>query len=702
METSWVVSAGLVGAALCAAAFAAPAAGQSAAEVERTVALSAGEAFEKGMEAAGLRHDYKGGVVLYDASLIDDDGVAGGGGNPTWTDEAERSPDVVADARTQLKKILVVDRPEAAEAVLYVRPGRAELLFNGQLVSTRGSDKYFRIPPELVRKGQNEVIVRVPAESNATAGIKLLLRRQILENAPELKDKPPRSFQSTDGGRTWQPLDGELTVRLHLTQYAAEGSFASPVIDLADDNPSLTPLRGAEVRGVRIVADADEPTGTKIRWLARSGASPVYDRDTWTDWAAPQSLKPQGHRFLQWKAVLSTSNPKVTPTLRKITLEAKVAPAPLPAWAGKLAVAASRNAEIRYTSMPFAYEDPNHPKMRLLREKYRLDEVVKDGRTEMEKFVLLRNWVGQQWKFKGPEGHYPAWDADEILTRKTGMCCQYAMTLIQCAIALGHQARYVCGYHSGLGANMGTAHEVTEIWSNQYGKWVFLDPTPAANEHAADPRTGEPLSMLELHDRMIRHYYGDKPATYANRPREPKWSADIALVRGMDANMQIHAESDPPAKNRSGQAQWPSWTKWRMLCWVPRNDWYARPTPLPRLQGWNNWDWTGFWQWADDRVERDPRYAFFTNRRSDVEWTINQVRFAVAATEKPGALAVRMGTVTPFFQAFLVNVDGAGWKPVAGATFDWQLKPGKNRLEMRARNTSGVEGPVSFLEITNP
>lgn len=31
----------------------------------------------------------------------------------------------------------------------------------------------------------------------------------------------------------------------------------------------------------------------------------------------------------------------------------------------------------------------------------------------------------------------------------------------------------------------------------------------------------------------------------------------------------------------------------------------------------------------------------------------------------------------------------------------WELHPGRNRLEMRVRNTAGVLGPVSYLEVEN-
>ena len=71
---------------------------------------------------------------------------------------------------------------------------------------------------------------------------------------------------------------------------------------------------------------------------------------------------------------------------------------------------------------------------------------------------------------------------------------------------------------------------------------------------------------------------------------------------------------------------------------------------------------------------------------------------AAAWGAREGTLAVQMGTVTPNFETFLVNVDSKGWKP-AGGEFGWELSPGRNRLEMRTRNVSGVEGPVSWLEV---
>jgi hypothetical protein len=155
---------------------------------------------------------------------------------------------------------------------------------------------------------------------------------------------------------------------------------------------------------------------------------------------------------------------------------------------------------------------------------------------------------------------------------------------------------------------------------------------------------------------------------------------------------QVPTPADPPPKT------WPAWSKWLNVRYVPRNNFYSKPTPLPRIQGWGGWEWPGFWAWYDEQTPRDWRYGNFTSRRSDLEWTINQVSYAASWGAKADTLWVQMGTVTPNFQTYLVSANGQGWKP-ADSAYTWELRPGKNRLEMRVRNSAGVEGPVSFLEV---
>jgi hypothetical protein len=92
------------------------------------------------------------------------------------------------------------------------------------------------------------------------------------------------------------------------------------------------------------------------------------------------------------------------------------------------------------------------------------------------------------------------------------------------------------------------------------------------------------------------------------------------------------------------------------------------------------------------------QYGQTTGRRSDLEWTINQVRFDVAATDEQGVVRIQMGTVTPGFDTYLINIDRSGWQP-SGRQVRWQMHAGNNQLQMRVRNTAGVEGPISLIEL---
>jgi hypothetical protein len=86
------------------------------------------------------------------------------------------------------------------------------------------------------------------------------------------------------------------------------------------------------------------------------------------------------------------------------------------------------------------------------------------------------------------------------------------------------------------------------------------------------------------------------------------------------------------------------------------------------------------------------------NRESDLEWTLNQVRFSASYGEAPGMLEIQMGTVTPYLDTFLVKTDDGGWAP-STRVVQWRLHPGRNRLEMRVRNKAGVLGRVSHVEL---
>jgi transglutaminase-like putative cysteine protease len=701
------------------------------------------EAFEKGQLADHVQMGPGGrSVVLYDLTLVEDDGPGACGvvvhGRPAPT---------TIRGEIQVKKILHMDRVPARRAwlVLCVWPAAGEraplqVTLNGRALTCRkgrrGDDwPALRIPTALLREGDNEVVLscrptgrRVGASRSRNGQhmgwqIPVAQREDILRNDPSRSDRLDRSFRSTDGGSTWTAelgddgrQSGEFMVRLHLEQYAARGELIGPVVDLTpraasgSDVPSEVRVKSVRVRGTKRARP-----GTGVAFFLRSGETPEYHAGRWSDWqpcGRSGVVRGELARFVQWRAVLTTTRPTLTPALEAVEVEAEIEPlgdpegsprgpeGPRPQqWAAGLRLADSHNEEIRYTSIPFEYERFDEPQLVALRKLFRLDEVVAGAKTELQKMIRLRNWVSAQWKYDPPLPHYPAWDAQEILQLRQGICVQYAIVYLQCALSLGMQTRFVFGYFPNVTAKGEgvCGHEVTEYWSNESGKWVMMDPH--LDECFVDRRTGLPASMLELHEDQLNTYFPDGIDYAAPRAAGPQAPAgDIGRGGSFDDLLPSKglllwkgAETAPRPEEPKLDI------KWGYLHWMPRNNFYNHRFPEPLCQGLG-WDWTGYRLWQDARTPRQWRFGSYTGRRSDIEWTLNQVRWALTATERAGTIRVAMTTVTPDFDTFLVSVDGEDWRP-SPDTFAWRLHAGRNRLEMRVRNRAGVLGRVSWAEI---
>jgi hypothetical protein len=657
------------------------------------LSLPAAEAFQQGQGARDVRLHDGGAIGLYDRVLVEDDGP-GIGADAPWM-KTDRAPTTEIAGSTRVKKVLHVASRQAKQAWLYAPIGVA-IEINGRPLEISPGTPFPQVPVSLLRDGDNEVVLFCPKGSRKS--IKYARPEDILRNAPQRKDRPRRSFTSSDGGKTWEPIQGEYMVRLHLVQYVPQGHFISAVIDLGRDSPQPIGdpllLTRASIQSVSLAAEATTPDGTRVELAFRTGRSPVYEAGLWSDWQPDCAAVGPGHRYLQWKAVLASGNPLRTPLLRSMAVQTKVRRQGIPAWASTLKAVAFHNEQIRSTSIPFEYEDPLHPRLVALRRKYRLDDVVSGAASETEQLVKLRDWVSRQWKYQPPTVHYPAWDADEILRRKYGFCVQYAVVLMQSAISLGHQARFFFGHNPGGSYEVG--HEVCEIWSNEHRKWIFMDGN--ASLHYIDPKTKAPMSTLELRDLLVKTYYQDRPATPANRPPQRQLSDAIAICFGSSmAPGALPAGSVAGLEARAEGGRYSVPTRWLMVGYLPRNNFYAHAYPQPLTQGYS-WDWSEYWWWEDAVSPKQWLYHLFTSRRNDLDWSINQVCFAAAVTDRPGALGIVMGTFTPYFESFLVQWDRQGWK-ASSREFTWLLHPGRNRLEMRVRNNAGVLGPVSFLEV---
>ena len=117
------------------------------------------------------------------------------------------------------------------------------------------------------------------------------------------------------------------------------------------------------------------------------------------------------------------------------------------------------------------FDAATNPKLVKLRMEYKLDDVIAPGKDEFEKQLLLMDWCAQRFEFGDPKNQGGLRNALEILRLSKReaqfFCVQRAALLVSTSAAVG----FVC-------RPMGhSTHSWTEMWSNQYRKWVMMDPT---------------------------------------------------------------------------------------------------------------------------------------------------------------------------------------------------------------------------------
>ena len=147
----------------------------------------------------------------------------------------------------------------------------------------------------------------------------------------------------------------------------------------------------------------------------------------------------------------------------------------------------------------FKFDSFDNPKLKALRQQYHLDEVVAPGRDEFSRQVLLLDWVNHRFKkFGTPSCN--AKGAMEILKAiddgNTFFCAQYGDVLVSAAASMGWVDRELALRRPNNVWHGSTEHTSTEIWSNQYGKWVLFDPTFAMYVE----KDGVPLNAYEFRE----------------------------------------------------------------------------------------------------------------------------------------------------------------------------------------------------------
>jgi hypothetical protein len=347
------------------------------------------------------------------------------------------------------------------------------------------------------------------------------------------------------------------------------------------------------------------------------------------------------------------------------------------ALVGFLAVASALGAEEpRETTVSFASEAFETPQLARLRRLYNYDEKIAKGASEMEQMLLLKSWVFRNIPYQHNYDLSYMHDSLDILSLATAgtgfLCTQLSAVYTQLAVSMGWTSRYIFNRNPN-----GDEHSTNEIWSNQLGKWVFIDVT--WNLHME--KSGVPLSAMEIRREWL-----------ANKGRS------LVYVYGAGADEARYTASQFPVKRNDNRA----WREWPLdeaylgylweMAYVGRNDFFSNDVMF----------WDNIQIYRDEANGNDDSWGFRHQPAADVETLyhdVNRVDIQLASRDAR-LVTVKLDAggprnTTPNFKEFLVRVNGGDWKALTGDSLTVGANGPNTTLQARVRNKFGVLGPVT-------
>jgi hypothetical protein len=324
----------------------------------------------------------------------------------------------------------------------------------------------------------------------------------------------------------------------------------------------------------------------------------------------------------------------------------------------------------------FVEEDFYHPRLQLLRKREKLDWVIVQGNTQFEKILLLLKWAHSQWIGYTGKFYYPPWDALEILdlARKYnnyGFCAQYAVVFLQACQSVGLHARYV-----DL-----PGHFVTAVWSDDYDRWVIMDPTNGSYYE----KNGIPMKGMELcaayWDNRVRGIYRvgtDGVKTAVKRD-------DISYYRMYSILLRTNQLSEPEVIVDNG---------------APRK---LTLNPDYRKYPYISRDSVGFTDpalaWKEKKATEFFSGKDYTNDQDNFRYVENQTIIFYSGSHNGIAKIKLISENSETFKLFLISIDGTDWREANTSVIPWQLSPGLNKLSARVLTKFGWQGHISSVEL---
>ncbi len=175
-------------------------------------------------------------------------------------------------------------------------------------------------------------------------------------------------------------------------------------------------------------------------------------------------------------------------------------------------------------SLPqFVYQDSSDYSLVNVRKFFNLDSVAGDG-DEISKILNILHFAHNAIRHDGGNFALCEFDAIDLYNyhKSTGKgvnCRHLAIALNEMYLSMGIPSRYVTcmPYNSGDQ----DCHVINSVWSSQYQKWIWIDPT---FEAYVKDENGNYLSIQEVRERLIegRPVFLNEDANWNNENKQTK------------------------------------------------------------------------------------------------------------------------------------------------------------------------------------
>lgn len=346
-----------------------------------------------------------------------------------------------------------------------------------------------------------------------------------------------------------------------------------------------------------------------------------------------------------------------------------------PGWPRRVTVTRYDNPAIVRSRYPMRYQPVPCPELEALRNAHKLDDAVRDARSDIDCFLKLSHWVRSHWRFGSPDEGEPPWDAAYLIARGQAghplHCICAAVLFIQAMQALGRHARLLNVRKPGDTRlwQYEPLHALTEAYSDEFDKWAVVDPNCCAMFTLKGSPI--PLNALELHNLLIAGKGGEVEA------HQRRWKT-------FDQEERLHLHSqDKLTEYLSFFTRFVVGTT---------NNFFERAGTIGRpVRDYEDLDLYSRLAWYDEKTPlRETSHA--TSDPNDLYPSVNRVHLDLTFEQKPeGMVEVILTHCVPNLDHFEIQVDGGAWQKVGCGVHErvlhWQLHPGGNAIKARGVNT---------------